>query len=57
MEATYFSALEDVVTILEAFVSKKDCMDCNELEGYCFTDLILKFDTQEAVALRGEVLD
>lgn len=50
-------AVEDVATPYEPLTGKEDCLDCNEFGPDSFFDLTLKFDTQEVVALLGEVED
>jgi hypothetical protein len=51
-------AYEDVATPFEPFLGKEDCYeDCNELWDDGYTDLTLKFDSQEIVAAIGEVSD
>jgi len=51
------SNLEDVATPFEPFVCKVDPYDCSELGPDGFTDLTLKFKTQEIVSALGEVDD
>jgi hypothetical protein len=49
---------EDVATPVEPFSGKEDCLeDCEEVYPDGYTDLTLKFDTQEVVAALGEVSD
>lgn len=49
---------EDVAAPVEPFLGKQDCYeDCEEVYPDGYTDLTLKFDTQEVVAALGEVSD
>ena len=52
------SSSEDVGTPFVSVTGKADCKeDCNELGPDGYTDLTLKFDTQEVVTALGEVED
>jgi hypothetical protein len=51
------SNLEDVATPFEPFVGREDPYGCSELGPDGFTDLTLKFKTQEIVKALGEVDD
>jgi hypothetical protein len=52
------SSYEDVATPVEPFSGKEDCYeDCEEVYPDGYTDLTLKFDTQEVVDALGDVYD
>ena len=52
------SAFEDVATPTEPLTAKGDCYeDCNELGPDGYTDLTLKFDSQELVEVLGSIED
>lgn len=50
-------SVEDVATPFEPFLGKQDELDCTELGPDGYPDLTLKFDTQEVVAMLGDVED
>ena len=51
------SALQDVATPFEPFIGKENETDCTDAGPDGFTDMTLKFDTQEIVAAIGDVED
>jgi hypothetical protein len=50
-------AMEDVATAYESSTDEGDATDCNEQGPDGYVDLMLKFDTQEVVALLVDVSD
>ena len=49
--------MEDVATPFEPYTGKEDAYDCTEDGPDGYTDLTIKFKTQEVVAALGEVSD
>jgi hypothetical protein len=50
-------SIEDVATPYEPFTGKQGAYDCNEFGSDGYSDLTLKFEAQEVVAVLGEVHD